>query len=351
MRLMLPQTDPQGLQEHLNTVAKNGGAEHLYVDSDKLKAALDETHTQPETLATLAPALARHAAEVEAGRSNGGKQPIKTGDYLARLAKTPLGQSLAPHLQLAPDALSQEQTRAYFTHQQQTLTEATQHALSQSPHPEAVQASREAVQQTALTDLAHQDDIPTEMHEQAAQYIADIATVVAHADGTTPEAAYARLSEEPTEANPTQGQEETSGSVVGQGALTTEAAGQNAEPASPAATGTDPSSIPIPDSTNQLPTDSIPSASAKGAGYNDPQAAGEEKAGAEGVAANSVGVPVTRSTNPLSPVCEFDALGNEITYRTMSPAQAKQFELTGQLPATTETSTAASLKYASGKYT
>jgi hypothetical protein len=110
-------TDPQGLQEHLNTVAKNGGAEHLYVDSDKLKAALDETRTRPETLATLAPALARHAAEVEAGRSVGGKQPIKTGDYLARLAKTPLGQSLAPHLQLAPDALSQEQTRAYFTHQ------------------------------------------------------------------------------------------------------------------------------------------------------------------------------------------------------------------------------------------
>lgn len=62
-------------------------------------------------------------------------------------------------------------------------------------------------------------------------------------------------------------------------------------------------------------------------------------------------MPVTRSTNPLSPVREFDALGNEITYRTMSPAQAKQFELTGQLPATTETSMAASLEYASGKYT
>jgi hypothetical protein len=69
------------------------------------------------------------------------------------------------------------------------------------------------------------------------------------------------------------------------------------------------------------------------------------------VAGNSIGVPVTRSTNPLSLVREFDVLGNEITYRTMSPAQAKQFELTGRLPPTTETSMAASLEYASGIYT
>ncbi|KAF0811237.1 hypothetical protein IGB42_04295 [Andreprevotia sp. IGB-42] len=66
---------------------------------------------------------------------------------------------------------------------------------------------------------------------------------------------------------------------------------------------------------------------------------------------NRVGVPVARSANPLSPVRDFDAFGNEITYRTMSPEQAKQFERTGQLPPTTETSTAASLEYASGKYT
>jgi hypothetical protein len=60
---------------------------------------------------------------------------------------------------------------------------------------------------------------------------------------------------------------------VGQGASTPEAAGQNAESATPAETGTDPSSIPIPDSTNQLPKDSTPSASAMGAGYNGAQIA------------------------------------------------------------------------------
>ncbi|ROZ63213.1 hypothetical protein EEB15_29965 [Ramlibacter sp. WS9] len=38
-------------------------------------------------------------------------------------------------------------------------------------------------------------------------------------------------------------------------------------------------------------------------------------------------------------------------YRTMSPAQFQQLKNSGQLPPTTETSTAASLDYASGKYT
>jgi hypothetical protein len=124
------------------------------------------------------------------------------------------------------------------------------------------------------------------MHEQAARYIANIATVVAHADGTTPEAAYARLSEEPTEANPTQEHEDAGNSTVGQGAPgapTERDTGQNAEPA--ITTGTGPSLTPIHDSTNQPPTDSTPSATA-GAGYNDSEAAGEEKAGAEGGAAN-----------------------------------------------------------------
>ncbi|WP_233259675.1 hypothetical protein, partial [Ramlibacter sp. WS9] len=75
----------------------------------------------------------------------------------------------------------------------------------------------------------------------------------------------------------------------------------------------------------------------------------EMKAGT--AATYSVGIPATRSTNPLSPVLDFDAHGNEIMYRTMSPAQFQQLKNSGQLPPTTETSTAASLDYASGKYT
>jgi hypothetical protein len=70
-----------------------------------------------------------------------------------------------------------------------------------------------------------------------------------------------------------------------QGSPTTESAGQNAEPASPAETS--PSLAPIPNSINQQPTDSIPSATARGAGYNDLQAVAGEKAWVEGGAANT----------------------------------------------------------------
>jgi hypothetical protein len=65
---------------------------------------------------------------------------------------------------------------------------------------------------------------------------------------TTPEAAYVRLSEEPTEANPTQGHEEAGNSTVGQGAPTEGATGQNAKSATPAATDT--GSSPLTPTTN-----------------------------------------------------------------------------------------------------
>ena len=51
-----------------------------------------------------------------------------------------------------------------------------------------------------------------------------------------------------------------------------------------------------------------------------------------------IGVPVSRSPNPLSPVRDVDAFGNQIFYRTMSPEQYEILMETGRLPATTETS-------------
>lgn len=58
-------------------------------------------------------------------------------------------------------------------------------------------------------------------------------------------------------------------------------------------------------------------------------------------------MPVTQSKNPFSPVQQYDAYGNEIVYRTMSPEQFKQFKRTGIMPATTETSVSPVLEYSS----
>jgi hypothetical protein len=52
---------------------------------------------------------------------------------------------------------------------------------------------------------------------------------------------------------------------------------------------------------------------------------------------SKIGIPHTRSTNPLSPVLDFDAYGNELLYRSMSPEDFRQMKLTGEVPATGET--------------
>lgn len=63
--------------------------------------------------------------------------------------------------------------------------------------------------------------------------------------------------------------------------------------------------------------------------------------------AGEIGVPVSRSANPLNPVQHTDAFGNEIYYRTMSPEQYQILMETGQLPPTTETSISPVLSYSS----
>ena len=66
-----------------------------------------------------------------------------------------------------------------------------------------------------------------------------------------------------------------------------------------------------------------------------------------GPASTEIGVPVSRSPNPLSPVQSVDAYGNQIYYRTMSEEQFAHLERTGELPPTTETSISPVLSYSS----
>ncbi|WP_239327087.1 VENN motif pre-toxin domain-containing protein, partial [Snodgrassella gandavensis] len=69
--------------------------------------------------------------------------------------------------------------------------------------------------------------------------------------------------------------------------------------------------------------------------------------GASIIDKGKIGVPVTKAKNPLNPVQQYDAYGNEIVYRTMSQEHYEQFLNTGKLPATTETSVSPVLGYSS----
>ncbi|ARU54288.1 hypothetical protein OLMES_0181 [Oleiphilus messinensis] len=64
-------------------------------------------------------------------------------------------------------------------------------------------------------------------------------------------------------------------------------------------------------------------------------------------APSSIGVPFSRSSNPLDTVLELDSQGNEIMYRTMSEQHLRILEETGQLAHTGETSLSPLLAYSS----
>jgi hypothetical protein len=64
--------------------------------------------------------------------------------------------------------------------------------------------------------------------------------------------------------------------------------------------------------------------------------------------AAEIGVPATRSANPLSPVLEYDAYGNEIYYRAMKESHYKTLVEDGLLMGTGETSLAPLEAYSAG---
>jgi hypothetical protein len=62
---------------------------------------------------------------------------------------------------------------------------------------------------------------------------------------------------------------------------------------------------------------------------------------------SEIGVPASRSPNPLSPVQDVEAFGNQLFYKTMSPEQYEVLMETGRLAPTTETSISPVLSYSS----
>ncbi len=81
----------------------------------------------------------------------------------------------------------------------------------------------------------------------------------------------------------------------------------------------------------------------------DPQISPLGSAKADGVGgANEIGIPAARATNPLSPVLEYDAQGNEIYYRAMRNSNYRALVENGRLTGTGETSLAPLEAYSSG---
>lgn len=95
---------PGATKEVIDGVAQDAGAGTIYVDGYAFRQVMVEAGVRPEDLEQVVPGLSQ---QVDAAAVNGTDVTMSTGDFAARLAASPFGQKLVPHMRLNENDLSQ----------------------------------------------------------------------------------------------------------------------------------------------------------------------------------------------------------------------------------------------------
>lgn len=95
---------PGATKEVIDGVAQDAGAGTIYVDGYAFRQVMVEAGVRPEDLDQVVPGLSQ---QVDAAAVNGTDVTMSTGDFAARLAASPFGQKLVPHMRLNENDLSQ----------------------------------------------------------------------------------------------------------------------------------------------------------------------------------------------------------------------------------------------------
>lgn len=131
--------DQAAFKAYIDRAIDESGAapSDLFISSATLARALDAANVKPEELATLAPELAEQMSEVAV---TGGDIVIRTSDFAARLAGTPVGSALLPHLRTSPEGMSAAEARDFYAGARNAFAADVEAALN--PEPQVLEAAQ-----------------------------------------------------------------------------------------------------------------------------------------------------------------------------------------------------------------
>jgi hypothetical protein len=128
-QLKLRTRNPDAAENIGNQYGIQSGIEQFYVDATVMRGVMEQAGLKPSDINAVIPGLAdRIATEAE----RGGDVTITPGQLIARIAGTPFGDAITPHLRVAANALSVvdaqavEASRAEIVAQAETLMEEKQ---------------------------------------------------------------------------------------------------------------------------------------------------------------------------------------------------------------------------------
>lgn len=130
---------PGATKELIDGIAKDAGAGTIYIDGYAFRQVMAENNVSPEDLERVVPGISQR---VDAAAVNGTDVTMSTGDFAARLAASPFGQKLVPHMRLNESDLSQAEGQSLETAVKQMRRAAVKDAIT--PEDQRIEAIDDA---------------------------------------------------------------------------------------------------------------------------------------------------------------------------------------------------------------
>ena len=130
---------PGATKELIDGIAQDAGAGTIYIDGYAFRQVMSENNVSPEDLDGVIPGISQR---VDAAAVNGTDVTMSTGDFAARLAASPFGQKLVPHMRLNESDLSQAEGQSLETAVKQMRRAAVKDAIT--PEDQRIEAIDDA---------------------------------------------------------------------------------------------------------------------------------------------------------------------------------------------------------------
>jgi hypothetical protein len=187
-QLKLRTRNPDAAENIGNQYGIQSGIEQFYVDAKVMRGVMEQAGLKPSDINAVIPGLAdRIATEAE----RGGDVTITPGQLIARIAGTPFGDAITPHLRVAANALSVVDAQAVEASRAEIVAQAEQLMEEKQTVDAAFVQSAQAVEDSIFNAVkaVGYSDVQARTYAKIHQAMA---VVDAAAMGITPEQFYER---------------------------------------------------------------------------------------------------------------------------------------------------------------
>jgi hypothetical protein len=184
----LPKRNLDAYEGFLAKQAKGTTADTVYVEAESAAQVLAQSGLSAEQLEQSIPGIRE---QLRNALENGGDVTIPTSVYGARLAGTPLGEALRPHVRLSPEAMSVAQAQE-FSRKRDALRQEAQVALAERQEADAAFVESAQKVETTVAEQLRQTGMQDIEVRANAELFRDLAVTQAARMGITPEQFYER---------------------------------------------------------------------------------------------------------------------------------------------------------------